>query len=164
MNKLLTEIKKVIRHGNFKLKGGDTADYYLDLRSLYGDPKILKMIGNEFSKKIPKNTTCIAASGYGGIPIGTIVSRVTGLPLVLVRNEKKGHGLKDTVIGYQPTNKDSVIIVDDICTSGTSILETKKLLNVHNPKTIAALVMVKRGIPKEKIALKYLFSIKDILK
>lgn len=163
MQKLLREIRKAVKRGTFTLKGGETSSYYLDLRMLYGDPKLVKLIGRELAKKIPKNITGVAASGYGGITLGTIVSQITNLPLILVRNEKKDHGLTDSIIGYKPSAKDRIVIVDDICTSGTSILETKRILSRSGVKKMSALVIVKRGKPKQNIFLKSLFSIKEIL-
>jgi orotate phosphoribosyltransferase len=163
MQKLLHEIQKTVRRGNFTLKGGATSDYYLDLRSLYGDPKTLKMIGQTMVQHLPKNTTCIAASGYGGIPLGTIISQIAKIPLVLVRNESKGHGLADAIIGYRPTAKDRIVIVDDICTSGTSISDTMKILAGCKPKSVSALVLVQRGQSRNKISLKRVFAIGDII-
>ena len=127
------ELKKanIIVKKRVKLTSGKTADFYCDFKKVYENPKVLKKVADALVLKIKEKSirrtqglpTCIAATGFGGIPLATLVSTKLNLPLVLVRTEKRNHGLKKTIEGYIPTVKDSVAIVEDVCTYSTSLMK-----------------------------------------
>lgn len=81
------------------------------------------------------------------------------LPLVLVRDKVKKHGLKKMIDGYIPSKQDKVVIVDDIFTTGTCIMNMAKIFQRTGIKIIAGCVAVNRGdIAKFKIPIKYLLT------
>jgi orotate phosphoribosyltransferase len=135
----------VIKKGSFILKSGKKSDLYIDIRKAYGSPKILDTIAKLIIKKIPKNTTCIACSGYGGLPLGAIISNKTSIKLTLVRDSAKKHGDSKVIEGYVPTKDDYVVIVDDIFSSGTGIKTIVKHLKSTKVKILKSIVVVKRG-------------------
>jgi len=160
---LKKHIASAIVYGDFRLRGGETSRYYLDIKSLFGDPLLVRNMGKALVQHIPSNTTAIAVSGYGGITLGTVVSQLTKLPLILVRNEQKDHGKSNQLIGYQPGFKDRIIIIDDVYTTGSSIRETKAILNKKKPASISSLVIVKRGNKKPPRNLMWLFDIDELI-
>ena len=113
----------IVRHGDFTLRGGDYASYYCDIKKVYGYPELLNHLSKVLSARIPEHTTCLAAAGYGGIPLATALSLETNLPLSLVRDKIKDHGTQLIVDGYSPTEADSVCIIDDVFTTGSSVRE-----------------------------------------
>src|SRR5690606_6420313 len=124
MNKPLAKLlnkNNILKYGNFTLRSGITSHYYCDIKEAFGHPQILNKITNELLKLIPKNSTCIAGSGYGGITLATLVAYKKKLPLVLVRDKVKDHGTKKVIDGYAPNKKDFVCIIDDVYTTGSSI-------------------------------------------
>lgn len=164
MSDLLPLLQKIVHRGNFTLRAGDTTDVYIDVKMLFGDPEILKQIATALRKKIPADVTCLAASGYGGIPLGVVLSSETGIPLALVRDKKKDHGIEAQVLGYMPSINDAVLIIDDVFTTGNSIETTYKALESSGAKIVGALVVIKRGPELKKIPLDYLYSIEELLK
>jgi orotate phosphoribosyltransferase len=164
--KLLAKIKKVeiVRKGQFKLRSGITSSLYCDTRKLFGDPNLLLAISRTICKILPKGTTCIAGSGYGGLPFAAAVALVGKIKLSAVRNEKKSHGIKKSIEGYVPGMKDKIVIIDDLFTTGSSILDTAKELKKGGAKVIGAIVVIKRSkIRNFLIPLQYLFTLEEII-
>ena len=163
---ILRQIRKanIVKTGKFKLRSGAYSDYYIDIRKLYGDPSLLLNISKEIKKILSSNVNCIAGSGYGGLPLASAVSLVARKNFIAVRNEKKDHGVSKAVEGYVPMKKDRIVIVDDIFTTGSSLLDTIKQLSKTGSKVVGAIVIVKRGkIGKFPVPIRYLFEADKIL-
>lgn len=164
--KLLARIKKaeIVHGGQFKLRSGVASNLYLDVRKLYGDPNLLFAISDAIKKILSKGTTCIAGSGYGGLPFAATVALVSKAKLIAVRNETKSHGIKKSIEGYIPNKNDKVVIVDDLFTTGSSILSTANKLKKTGAKIMGAIVIVQRSEAKNfPIPLQHLFTLQDIL-
>jgi orotate phosphoribosyltransferase len=163
MNKSLTKLlseKNIIKYGNFTLRSGISASYYCDIKEVFGYPEILMRIIDELLKLIPKNSTCIAGSGYGGITLASLVAYKKNLPLVLVRDKVKNHGIKKVIDGYIPNKKDVVCIIDDVYTTGSSISDTMEKLSVLNVTFTKPVVVLNRS--KKRTILSLLID-KDLL-
>ena len=144
--------KNVLKFGEFTLRSGIKTHYYCDIKEALGDPELLDLFTKGLIKLVPKNTTCIAGSGYGGITLASLVSYKLKLPLVLVRDKIKNHGTKKLIDGYVPTAKDRVCIVDDVFTTGSSIRETKEKLMKTKAKITKAIVVLNRSNKKEVLS------------
>ncbi|MDP3697712.1 MAG: phosphoribosyltransferase family protein [Candidatus Taylorbacteria bacterium] len=163
--KLAEELKKleVIKKGKFVLASGKISDFYVDMKKVLGYPQTSQLVCNELCKIINKKTTCIASIGYGGLPLAARVSFKLGLPLVVVREKPRKHGLKNLIDGYVPTNKDKVAIVDDVFTMGTSMSKILKALAKTNAKILAGYVVVNRGnASKFEVPIKSLVTLADL--
>ncbi len=144
---LIKELKKknILKFGNFTLRSGLKANYYCDIKEAFGDPNLLNLLIGELLKIVPKNTTCIAGSGYGGITLASLIAYKTKLPLTLVRDKVKDHGTKKIIDGYVPKNKDRVCVVDDVFTTGSCIKEVKEKLAFTKTKFTRAVVVLNRS-------------------
>jgi orotate phosphoribosyltransferase len=110
------------------------------------------------------DTTCLAASGYGGLPLGVIVSQLSGLPLAMVRDSEKNHGKKGLIDGFVPTAQDKVTILDDVYTSGSSLSQTITNLHDTGADILGCHVIVARGdTSKFEFPVSYLLSTKDLV-
>ena len=145
--------KNILKYGDFTLRSGIKTHYYCDIKEAFGDPKLLTLFTTELAKLVPKNTTCIAGSGYGGITLSSIVAYKLKLPLVLVRDKIKDHGTKKSIDGYIPTSKDRVCIIDDVFTTGSSIRDTKERLTVTKAKFTRSIVVLNRSNNKKVLSL-----------
>lgn len=141
----LLQQENILKYGKFTLRSGEVSDYYCDIKEAFGQPKILKLMVSEIAKIIPENTTCIAGSGYGGLPLSATVANKLNLPLTLVRDKIKDHGTKKYIDGYTPTKKDIVCIIDDVYTTGGSINDTKENLKSCGCKFTKPVVVLNRG-------------------
>lgn len=60
---------------------------------------------------------------YTALPIATVVSIDTNLPMLIRRKEQKTYGTKQLIDGKYSCG-DNVIVIEDVITTGASILET----------------------------------------
>lgn len=167
MISLIRELQKiaVVKKGRFVLTSGETSDFYIDIKKVLGHPKVSEIVCKEFCKIINKKATCVASIGYGGLPLAARVSLKLKLPLVVVREKPRKHGLKNLIDGYVPTNKDKVAIVDDVFTMGTSMAKIIKALAGTKAKITGGYVVVNRGEGlKFKIPIRSLVNVGKLTK
>ncbi len=88
----------VVLYQPVALRNGTISDFYIDVKRAYGNPGNLRAMAQLTLDNFDPSTTCVAASGYGGIPLGVAISLESGLPLVSVRDREKGHGRGETII------------------------------------------------------------------
>ena len=70
--KRLREID-VIYKEKVVLRSGEVSDFYCDIKKAFGYPDILNALADEMGAKISTEITCIAASGYGGLPLASVI-------------------------------------------------------------------------------------------
>lgn len=115
---------EAIKFGSFTLKSGATSPIYFDLRQIISHPKLLQAIADLMWDKVSAlSIDLLCGVPYTAIPIATCLSLKTAKPMILVRKEVKTYGTKQKVEGrYQPGQ--SCLIIEDVVTSGSSILTT----------------------------------------
>lgn len=123
-----------IKFGSYMLKSGLVTPIYIDIRSLVSFPSILQDLCEIIWEHLKIESSCplddtdfIAGVPYSAIPIASFLSVHNKLPMILVRKEKKSYGTNHEIEGIFQTNQ-SCLIIEDVVTSGTSILETKHKL------------------------------------
>ena len=113
-----------IKFGRFTLKSGIESPFYVDLRPLASDPKILKKLANYLLEMLPlDNFDLICGVPYAALPMATAMSLESYLPLIIKRKEAKQHGTKKMIEGIF-TKGQNCLLVEDVITSGKSLLET----------------------------------------
>lgn len=119
---LIEELKKenVVCKMQVELKHAGQSDVYFDIKKAYGNPQTLSLISHALWQRLDKKITAVAACGYGGISPATIIGIRYGVKLTLIRDEPKARGTNKLIEGYEPTNKDLVALIDDVCTTGKS--------------------------------------------
>ncbi|HUF36892.1 MAG TPA: orotidine-5'-phosphate decarboxylase [Anaerolineales bacterium] len=117
-----------VKFGKFKLKSGLESPFYIDLRRLAADPKVLGLAaealvevldGLEFDR--------VAALPYAAVPIGTAVCLRGGWPLVYPRKEVKDYGTGAAVEGVYEPGEVAVVLDDLISTGGSKFEGIEKL-------------------------------------
>lgn len=161
-----------IKTGKFLLASGKYSSIYVDMRKMLGNIDGFKTIGNLLSQKVyeikrHENIDVIIGVATGGIPWASIISYLINLPMAYVR-QQKGHGTNNKIEGADVTNKHGLII-DDVSTTGESIINSAKVVRENGGIVNSSLVIIDRGqgsienLRKENINLYFLFSLKDIL-
>lgn len=151
-----------IKFGKFVLTSGKESDFYVDIKTALLSPGFLKKISQRAAPLITGNK--IAAVELGAVPLGVGVSLETGRDLIIIRKEKKEHGLGKGIEGKIELGE-TVTFVEDVTTTGGSILRAITQLNELHVRTDRVVVVVDR---KEgaKDALEYqgveLISLVDI--
>jgi orotate phosphoribosyltransferase len=158
-----------IQFGEFILKSGQSSKIYLDLRKIISYPYLLQKVAQAISKKIKViSYDLICGVPYTALPIATCLSIQKDIPMVLRRKEKKTYGTKQQIEGvFQPGQ--SCLIVEDIITTGSSILETADDLNSAGLIVTNAVVFINReqdgeiNLIRNNISLHSVFKLTDIL-
>jgi len=132
----------IIRFGKFKLSSGIESPYYIDLRRLYSFPDLAFKVINELIKIIDVEYDAVAGVATGGIPLAAYIAFTKRIPLGYVRVERKSHGMESKVEGVLEGRK--VLIVDDVATTGQSLLTSAKALKALNANVVAAAAIVDR--------------------
>jgi len=113
--------------GDFTLRSGRKSKYYLDKYLFETQPDILMALGEMFATYVKPTTTLIAGAELGGVALATAASMASGKPFVIIRNAKKDYGTSKPYEG-KLTDGDSVLLVEDIATTGGQVLEAAKFI------------------------------------
>lgn len=132
------------KEGTFILKSGEVSSFYLDFRNLVSHPKILVEVCDLIYHKMVNTPGKICGLPYAGMPYAQTISVCYNRPLVMLRKEQKKHGTAKMIEGDFKEGED-LIIIDDILTKGTSILESLEHLKGFNIKKIIVLVDREQG-------------------
>lgn len=114
----------IIKFGKFTLKSGIESPFYVDLRPLASDPNILKNLAHYLLKMLPsEDFDLICGVPYAALPMATAMSLESCIPLIIKRKEAKEYGTKKRIEGIYSSGQ-KCLLVEDVITSGKSLLET----------------------------------------
>ncbi len=138
----------IIKFGNFTLTSGKKSSYYIDLRLVPSFPhEFRKMIKNLQKLIIEKvgfdNFDSIVSIPTGGLVIGSALAIEIVKPLIYVRNRAKDYGTAKSIEG-KISSDTRVIMVDDIATTGISMLNGIKQLKEASISISEAFVIINR--------------------
>lgn len=129
--------KKLLLIGNFMLTSGKVSPYYLDLRKLPNHPDIFSFVVSS-----AVDFDMILGVVTGGVPFASFIACKLNKPMGYIRAEKKGHGTERLLEADVDGKK--VIVVDDVATTGGSILKAVEEVRKAGGKVEHALVIVDR--------------------
>jgi orotate phosphoribosyltransferase len=156
--------EKSFRLGDFKLSSGGSSDYYIDCRTTTLDGDGARLTGRVVLDAIRGygwNPHAIGGMTLGADPIVVAAALLSAqqmqirsspdqpdLPAwringFLVRNAEKGHGMTQRIEGFCQRGA-SVVIVDDVCTTGASTIGAIEAARAAGMKVIGALCLVER--------------------
>ena len=129
--------------GDFTLRSGRKSKYYLDKYLFETQPDILKALGEMFTAYVKPTTTLIAGAELGGVALAAAASMASGKPFVIIRNAKKDYGTSKPYEG-KLTDGDSVLLVEDIATTGGQVLEAAKFITSVGAKVERIVAVIDR--------------------
>jgi len=154
-------------HGDFTLRSGRKSKYYLDKYRFETQPDVLLELGKLFATHIGPNVNRIAGAELGAVPLAAATAMASGKPFVIVRNQKKDYGTSKLVEGVlQPG--ETVMIVEDVLTTGGQVLEAAKSLQEAGAKIDKIVAVIDRlegareNIEKAGLKFEALFTVKDL--
>ena len=150
-------LKKSVRTGEFTLASGKTSDLYIDCRVTTMDPVGALLVGEvgweavaQFIADQGLKIDCIGGMTLGADPVSLAVGMESVrrnpenfLQVFTVRKEPKGHGRGKQIEGNF-TEGDTLIVVDDVITTGGSTLKAIDAIEAAGGKVAFALVLVDR--------------------
>ena len=139
---------KIIRFGDFTLSSGKKSSYYVDLRLVPSYPhqfrKMVKFLQNEIIKDIGLDKfDSLVSVPTGGLVIASALAIETVKPLIYVRNKAKDYGTSKSVEGKIWEGM-KVVMIDDVATTGGSVVNGIKSLKEVKIKVDDAYVIVNR--------------------
>ena len=133
-----------LQFGDFTLASGKRSSMYVDLRLLVSRPNLMQDAACAYARKLDfLECDRIAGIPYAALPIGMAVSLASGVPLIYNRKESKSHGLGKDIEGlWQPGER--VVIIEDVITTGGSIVSSVELFRAAGLVVEDAVVLLDR--------------------
>lgn len=144
LGKLLEESGAVLK-GHFLLTSGRHSDVYLEKFRIIEQPKVLSALCTEIANHYADaGIEAVAGPTTGGIIIAFEVARQMGLPAVYVETE---NGEKTLRRGKTLPQGQKILIVDDVLTTGTSLMETHQAIVKAGGEVVGFGVLIDRRQP-----------------
>lgn len=161
------------QEGDFVLSSGLRSSYYVNKTQVTLHPQGALAIGRILLSQLPTDTQAVAGLTLGADPIVSAVSVVSAyenqpIPALIVRKESKGHGTMAYIEGPSLPTGASVVVLEDVVTTGQSALKAVERLKQagYRVNQVMALVDRQQGGAElyESAGLKFqsVFSIQDI--
>ena len=138
----------IIKFGDFTLASGKKSSYYVDLRLVPSYPhefrKMVKYLENEIIQNIGLDKfDSIVSVPTGGLVIASALAIEAVKPLIYVRSKPKDYGTSKSVEG-KINDGMKVVMIDDVATTGGSVVNAIKSLKEVNVIIKDAYVIVNR--------------------
>lgn len=128
--------------GEFTLTSGKKSNFYVDIKQASTNPKILAEIAREM-KSLIKDERRIAGMELGAVPLAVAVSLESGLPYVIIRKRERTHGTGKLIEGNMKAGE-RILLVEDVTTSGSSLVKAAEIVRQAKGVVDRALVVVDR--------------------
>lgn len=172
-----TQSFKWDRDKGFKLASGETSPFYVDCRSLMAHPEARRLVAQlAYEALTDIEFDCLGGLELGAIPIAVAISdfacaasRQRLWRTFAVRKQPKDHGLGKLIEGSIRPG-DRALIVDDVLTSGGSLLKAMGVAREAGLLVDHALVILDRQeqdgrtrVEREQVQLISLLTIQDLM-
>ncbi|QOV18042.1 orotate phosphoribosyltransferase [Blautia liquoris] len=139
-----------LKFGDFTLKSGRKSPFFMNAGA-YVTGTQLKKLGEYYAKAIHDNFgldfDVLFGPSYKGIPLAVAtsmaISELYGVDVRYCSNRKeiKDHGDAGILLGCPIHDKDRVVIIEDVTTSGKSIEETFPIIKAQGDVEIKGLIV-----------------------
>ena len=140
--------KEIIKFGEFTLASGKKSSYYVDLRLVPSYPHQFRTMIKYLQNNIVENTglnnfDSLVSVPTGGLIIASALAIEIVKPLIYVRSKPKDYGSSKSIEG-QIYEGMKVVMIDDVATTGGSVVNAIKSLKEANITIEDAYVIVNR--------------------
>ncbi len=147
--------EQALRFGSFTLKSGAFSPFFINLGDV-ASGNGLWMTGRYLAQLIQTNfpdATLLFGPPYKGIALITATAMAIqsqfqkNIRILYNRKEQKAHGEKGAFVGKKPGEKERVLVVDDVMSTGGTKLEAiRKIENAFNVSVAGVVVTVDRRL------------------
>jgi orotate phosphoribosyltransferase len=121
--------------GEFTLRSGAHSSEYFDKYLFESDPRLLKDVAEALVALLPKDLDALAGLELGGVPLATVASQLSGLPVLFVRKQAKTYGTCRLAEGGDVSRR-SLVVIEDVVTSGGQVIESAQALRERGAKVL----------------------------
>jgi orotate phosphoribosyltransferase len=138
----LIEVSEI--HGDFVLSSGKRSKVYFDKFRFLSDPKLLAELADAVRPMIPDHVTHLAAPEGAATLLLAAVGLSTGLPMSVIRKERKPYGTESQVEGRAPVGA-RVALIEDVSTTGNQTLAAAHALEEEGAVIECIILTIDRG-------------------
>ena len=164
-DELLKLVKeKALQKGDFILSSGKASSFYIDGKQVTLHPQGILLVAKTILGMLHgTQADAIGGPTLGADPIAAAVSLLssqTGHPLkaFIVRKEEKKHGTQKRIEGPALEKGDRVVVVEDVITSGKSVLVAIHEVEKLGCRIVKVICLVDRQEGAEAILAPYGYS------
>lgn len=172
-SELLALIKeKAVVKGDRTLASGKKANFYIDGKQVTLDPHGIYVVAKVILQMLQgSKLNAVGGPTLGADPIAAAVSLLSsqsGHPLkaFIVRKEAKAHGMQKMIEGPVLEEGDHVVMVEDVITTGGSVLKAIKEVEAVKAKVDRVICLVDRAEGASELLAKYnytpIFNLSDL--
>ena len=174
-----------ITYGDFTLSSGKKSNYYFDIKQAFYNPKIITKISNNILQKIYNYNQILSIKKdyidtIGGIELGS-VPLIGSMESVycyfesaykynfFIVRKPKGYGTNKLIEGIELTDKNRIVLIDDVLTTGKSVLNAIDIIESCGAKVEYVMIVVDREeggrevLEGRGIYVDSLFKLKDFI-
>ncbi len=141
-----------LRFGKFTLASGRESDLYINLMPTMMDPRGARLCAEAFLARVPAATDYVGGLEMGAVPVISALAALSdleGRPVrtFFVRKSAKDHGTREVVEGLATGESLAgmrVLVVDDVATTGGSVLKAVEAARSVGAEVTDALVIIDR--------------------
>ena len=146
----LAQRYQALRFGEFTLKSGRVSPYFFNAGS-FNDGAALDALGRCYAGAIVDRGLAfdmLFGPAYKGIPLAAAIAISLqrdfnrNVPFAFNRKEAKDHGEGGVIVGASLAGR--VLIVDDVISAGTSVNESRELIQAHGAIPAAVAIALDR--------------------
>ncbi len=153
--------------GEFTLRSGRKSSYYLDKYRFETQPDVLAALGKMLADRVTAHTDRIAGAELGAVPLAAAAGMAANKPILFIRNQKKDYGTAKQIEGVLNAGE-TVMIVEDVLTTGGQVLEAAKSLIEMGAKVERIVAVIDRlegareNLERAGLVFESLFTSKDL--